>query len=30
MSKQDFSGLKAMYVNCPLKKSPELTHTRRD
>lgn len=28
MSKQDFSGLKAMYVNCTLKKSPELTHTQ--
>ncbi len=28
MSKQNFTGLKAMYVNCTLKKSPELTHTQ--
>ena len=24
----DFSGLKAMYVNCTLKKSPEISHTQ--
>lgn len=28
MSKQNFTGLKAMYVNCTLKKSPELSHTQ--
>ncbi len=28
MIKNDFSGLKAMYVNCTLKKSPEITHTQ--
>lgn len=28
MDKVDFSGLKAMYVNCSLKKSPELSHTQ--
>lgn len=27
MEKQDFSQLKAMYVNCTLKKSPEKSHT---
>lgn len=27
MEKTDFSGLKAMYVNCTLKKSPEISHT---
>ncbi|PIR22886.1 MAG: flavodoxin [Deltaproteobacteria bacterium CG11_big_fil_rev_8_21_14_0_20_45_16] len=26
-SKWDFSGLKALYLNCTLKKSPELSHT---
>jgi multimeric flavodoxin WrbA len=25
---QDFSGLKAMYINCTLKKSPERSHTQ--
>jgi len=24
----DYSDLKALYVNCTLKKSPELSHTR--
>ncbi len=28
MSDWDFSGLKATYVNCTLKKSPELSHTQ--
>jgi len=28
MSNNDFSGLKAMYVNCTLKKSPETSHTQ--
>lgn len=28
MDKIDFSGLKAMYVNCTLKKSPEKSHTQ--
>ncbi len=28
MSKIDFSGLKAMYINCTLKKSPRLSHTQ--
>ncbi len=28
MLTQNFTGLKAMYVNCTLKKSPELTHTQ--
>lgn len=28
MSNYDFSHLKAMFVNCTLKKSPELTHTK--
>ncbi len=28
MDKIDFSGLKAMYVNCTLKKSPEMSHTQ--
>lgn len=27
MDKVDFSGLSAMYVNCTLKKSPEISHT---
>ncbi len=29
MDKTDFSGLKAMYVNCTLKKSPDTSHTQR-
>lgn len=28
MSKPDFSGLKAVFVNCTLKRSPETSHTR--
>lgn len=28
MNQPDFSGLKALYVNCTLKKSPRLSHTR--
>ncbi|XLS29095.1 flavodoxin family protein [Flavobacteriaceae bacterium M23B6Z8] len=28
MNKHDFSGLKAIYVNCTLKKSPRLSHTK--
>ena len=28
MEKTDFSDLKAMYVNCSLKRSPELSHTQ--
>jgi multimeric flavodoxin WrbA len=28
MKKHDFSGLKAMYVNCTLKKSPDKSHTQ--
>ena len=28
MEKSDFSELKAMYVNCSLKRSPELSHTQ--
>lgn len=28
MAKTNFSGLKAMYVNCTLKRSPELSHTQ--
>ena len=28
MSDWDFSGLKATFVNCTLKKSPELSHTQ--
>jgi len=24
----DFSGLKAIFINCTLKKSPEMSHTR--
>jgi multimeric flavodoxin WrbA len=28
MDKTDFSGLKAMYVNCTLKKSPDTSHTQ--
>ena len=24
---QDFSGLRAMFINCTLKRSPELSHT---
>jgi hypothetical protein len=27
-SKWDFSGLKALFLNCTLKKSPELSHTQ--
>jgi multimeric flavodoxin WrbA len=27
MTEWDFSGLRAMYINCTLKKSPELSHT---
>ena len=27
-SKWDFSGLKAMFINCTLKRSPELSHTQ--
>ncbi len=28
MADHDFSGLRAMYVNCTLKRSPELSHTQ--
>ena len=28
MPEWDFTGLKAMYINCTLKKSPELSHTQ--
>ncbi|MFP4288345.1 MAG: hypothetical protein ACLFQS_03730, partial [Bacteroidales bacterium] len=28
MNNFDFSHLKAVYVNCTLKKSPEITHTQ--
>lgn len=28
MSKQDFSGLKALFINCTLKKSPQQSHTQ--
>lgn len=28
MNKIDFSGLKTMYVNCTLKRSPEKSHTQ--
>jgi multimeric flavodoxin WrbA len=28
MSDHDFSGLRAMYINCTLKRSPELSHTQ--
>jgi multimeric flavodoxin WrbA len=28
MNKNDFKGLKAIFVNCTLKKSPEVSHTR--
>ncbi|MDN3668214.1 NAD(P)H-dependent oxidoreductase [Echinicola jeungdonensis] len=28
MDKIDFSGLKAMYVNCTLKRTPEVSHTK--
>ncbi|MPZ94742.1 MAG: flavodoxin family protein [Propionibacteriales bacterium] len=28
MTDHDFSGLRAMYINCTLKRSPELTHTQ--
>jgi len=27
-SKWDFSDLKALFLNCTLKKSPEMSHTR--
>ena len=27
MTRQDFTGLKAMFINCTLKRSPELSHT---
>ena len=27
MTEQDFTGLKAMFINCTLKRSPELSHT---
>ena len=28
MNKPDFSSLKAVYVNCTLKKSPDVSHTQ--
>ena len=28
MSDTDFSGLRAMFINCTLKRSPDLSHTQ--
>jgi len=28
MSKPDFSKLKALYINCTLKRSPQMSHTQ--